>query len=55
MRADFVQADANGQRVKGVLTLKRPGRIRFQYEKGVPMLIVSDGSAPKGLLLIGQR
>ena len=45
MRADFVQADANGQRVKGVLTLKRPGRIRFQYEKGVPMLIVSDGSA----------
>ena len=24
---------------------KRPGRIRFQYEKGVPFLIVSDGSA----------
>lgn len=45
MRADFIQADAGGQRVKGVLTLKRPGRIRFQYEKGVPMLIVSDGSA----------
>ncbi|MEY4240248.1 MAG: hypothetical protein RL339_2849 [Pseudomonadota bacterium] len=45
MRADFVQADAGGQRVKGVLTLKRPGKIRFQYEKGVPMLVVSDGSA----------
>jgi len=45
MRADFVQADARGQQVKGVLTLKRPGRIRFQYEKGVPMLVVSDGSA----------
>ncbi len=45
MRADFVQSDPNGQQVKGVLTLKRPGRIRFQYEKGVPMLIVSDGSA----------
>lgn len=45
MRADFIQADANGQRVKGVLTLKRPGRIRFQYEKGVPILIVSDGTA----------
>ena len=45
MRADFVQADSGGQRVKGVLTLKRPGRIRFQYEKGVPMLVVSDGSA----------
>ena len=45
MRADFVQTDRNGQRVRGVLTLKRPGRIRFQYEKGVPMLVVSDGSA----------
>ncbi len=45
LRADFVQADPRGNRVKGVLTLKRPGRIRFQYEKGVPMLIVSDGSA----------
>ena len=45
MRADFVQSDTNGQRVKGVLTLKRPGKIRFQYEKGVPMLVVSDGSA----------
>ncbi len=45
MRADFVQADPRGNRIKGVLTLKRPGRIRFQYEEGVPMLIVSDGSA----------
>ena len=45
MRADFIQADPRGNRVKGVLTLKRPGRIRFQYEKNVPMLIVSDGSA----------
>ena len=45
LRADFVQADPRGNRVKGVLTLKRPGRIRFQYEKGVPILIVSDGSA----------
>ena len=45
MRADFVQADPRGNRVKGVLTLKRPGRIRFQYDKSVPMLIVSDGSA----------
>ena len=45
MRADFIQADPRGNRVKGVLTLKRPGRIRFQYNKSVPMLIVSDGSA----------
>ena len=45
MRADFVQTDRNGQRLRGVLTLKRPGKIRFQYEKGVPMLIVGDGKA----------
>jgi len=45
MRADFVQTDRGGKRVRGVLTLKRPGRIRFQYEKGVPILVVSDGKA----------
>ena len=45
LRADFVQTDRNGQRVNGVLTLKRPGKIRFQYQQDVPMLIVSDGRA----------
>ncbi len=45
LRADFTQTDRNGQRVSGVITLKRPGRIRFQYAPGVPMLIVSDGKA----------
>lgn len=44
MTADFVQTDRNGQRLSGKLTLKRPGKIRFQYQKGVPMLIVGDGS-----------
>jgi outer membrane lipoprotein-sorting protein len=45
LRADFTQTDRNGQRLTGVLTLKRPGRIRFQYQPGVPLLIVSDGKA----------
>lgn len=45
MKADFVQTDRTGQRVSGVLTMKRPGRIRFQYEDSVPMLIVGDGSS----------
>lgn len=45
LRADFTQTDRLGQRLSGVLTLKQPGRIRFQYEKGVPLLIVSDGKA----------
>lgn len=45
LRADFVQTDRTGQSVTGTLTLKRPGKIRFQYQKGVNMLIVSDGKA----------
>ena len=45
LRADFIQTDRTGQRLSGVLTLKRPGKIRFQYQKGVPLLIVSDGKA----------
>ncbi len=45
MKADFVQTDRNGQAVSGVMTLKRPGKIRFEYEKGVPLLIVSNGSS----------
>ncbi|MBA3053680.1 MAG: outer membrane lipoprotein carrier protein LolA [Sphingomonadales bacterium] len=45
MKADFVQTDRNGNRVGGELTIKRPGKIRFQYEKGVPLLIVGDGHA----------
>jgi len=45
LKADFTQTDRNGQRVMGELTLKQPGRIRFQYQKGVPLLIVGDGRA----------
>jgi len=45
LRADFVQSDRSGQRVSGVLTMKRPGRIKFQYEDAVNMLIVGDGKA----------
>ena len=45
LRADFVQTDLRGKRLRGVLTLKNPGKIRFQYEKGVPILVVSDGKA----------
>ena len=43
MKADFAQTDRNGQTVRGELTLKRPGRIRFEYERAANMLIVSNG------------
>ncbi len=45
MTADFTQTDRNGKVLTGVLTLKQPGKIRFQYEKGVPILIVAEGGA----------
>ena len=45
MTADFSQSDRDGQTLTGKLTLKRPGRIRFQYQKDVPLLIVADGKA----------
>jgi len=45
MIADFVQTDRNGQRLSGKVTLKRPGKIRFEYQKGVPLLIVGDGNS----------
>jgi outer membrane lipoprotein-sorting protein len=43
MTANFSQTDRRGQTLNGVFTLKRPGKIRFQYQKGVPMLVVADG------------
>ena len=45
MTANFAQTDQNGRTLTGTLSLKRPGRIRFQYQKGVPLLIVGDGKA----------
>lgn len=45
MTADFTQIDRNGRALTGTLTLKRPGKVRFQYQKGVPQLIVADGNS----------
>lgn len=43
MTADFAQTAQNGKTLTGKLTLARPGKIRFQYQPGVPLLVVSDG------------
>ena len=45
MTAAFTQTDRAGKVLTGTLTLKRPGKIRFQYQQGVPLLIVGDGKA----------
>src|SRR3546814_16610373 len=48
MTADFVQTDRNGQRLSGKLNLKRPGKIRFTYQKGVPLDRKRVGAGTRG-------
>lgn len=43
MRANFTQTDRQGRSATGVMTLKRPGKIRFDYGEDAPMLVVADG------------
>ena len=43
MTADFVQTDARNRVARGTLQLKRPGRIRFQYQ-GDDLILVGNGS-----------
>jgi outer membrane lipoprotein-sorting protein len=45
MTADFTQTDRNGRVLTGTLQLKKPGKVRFQYQQGVPLLVVGDGKA----------
>jgi outer membrane lipoprotein-sorting protein len=42
MTANFTQTDRRGRTLSGTLTVKRPGRIRFDYQ-GANILIVGDG------------
>lgn len=43
MTAAFSQTDRKGKTLSGTVYLKRPGKIRFQYQRGVPIEVVSDG------------
>jgi outer membrane lipoprotein-sorting protein len=43
MTANFSQTDRRGRTMNGTLALKRPGKIRFEYQGG-KMLIVADGN-----------
>lgn len=45
MTAEFSQTDRAGKVLTGTLTLKQPGKLRFQYQQGVPLLIVAEGGA----------
>ena len=43
MTASFVQTDSKNRQLSGTLSLKRPGRIRFEYGRGANMLLVGNG------------
>ena len=45
MSGGFTQTDRNGKSLSGKILLKRPGHVRFEYQKGVPLLIVADGKS----------
>lgn len=40
----FMQLDVNGGISEGAFALQRPGRMRFDYDDPVPILIASDGT-----------
>lgn len=45
MRANFTQTDRSGNVARGMMTLKRPGKIRFDYGKNADLLVVSNGKS----------
>jgi outer membrane lipoprotein-sorting protein len=45
MTARFTQIDRRGRSLSGTLSLKRPGKIRFDYGRSANMIIVGDGRA----------
>lgn len=44
MKARFTQTSNNGQQVGGDFMLKRPGRMRFNYDAPITDFIVADGT-----------
>jgi outer membrane lipoprotein-sorting protein len=45
MTANFAQSDRQGRTLAGTLTIRRPGKIRFDYGRTANILIVGDGRA----------
>lgn len=43
MVASFRQVAADGSVATGTMTLKRPGKVRFDYGRNSPILVVADG------------
>jgi len=43
LKSNFVQLGPEGQLVQGMLTIEKPGRMRFEYQAPSPLLIVATG------------
>jgi len=43
LKATFIQRGPEGNVDEGTIFLERPGKIRFEYTNGNPILVVSDG------------
>src|SRR5258708_34102651 len=43
LKARFIQTNPNGSIVQGTLYLRRPGRMRFEYDAPSQLKIVADG------------
>lgn len=43
MSGEFIQFGPNGEQTGGQFLIKRPGKIRFNYENPSPMMVVSNG------------
>lgn len=43
MTANFTQTDRKGRSISGTISMKRPGKVRFDYGKNANMLMVGDG------------
>src|SRR5204863_5475275 len=44
LQARFVQSNPNGSVVQGTLYVRRPGRMRFQYDPPSQLKVVADGT-----------
>jgi outer membrane lipoprotein-sorting protein len=45
MTAGFTQSGRGGRALSGTLTIRRPGRVRFDYGRSANILVVGDGNA----------
>jgi len=43
VKSRFAQASSNGAVAEGNVFLKKPGRMRFEYDPPIPVLMVADG------------